>query len=412
MDVAVIGAGAAGLAAAGFAAAGGARVTLLEKNNRPGKKLSITGKGRCNLTNACEPAEMLLNTPRNPKFLYSAFNEFTSADCMKFFESLGVALVIERGKRVFPASQKAADIVDALQRYCAQNRVKIRCDTSVRSLECLNRGSHRFRVITSSGAFDADSVIIATGGLAYPATGSTGDGYIMARQAGHSVTKLSPSLVPLRVAQPWVGKLAGLSLRNIGFKLMKNSKNIYDDFGELLFTHDGISGPVVLSASHCVDDGADYNILIDLKPALDMPTLDKRILRDFEKYINKDLRHALDDLLPKALIPVIIELADLRGDKKTHDIVRSERRSLADAIKRLSLSVVGKHGFSEAVVTRGGVDVKEVNPSTMQSKIMAGLFFAGEVLDIDALTGGFNLHIAFATGKLAGTRAAKIIPLT
>ncbi|MDR1001003.1 MAG: NAD(P)/FAD-dependent oxidoreductase [Clostridiales bacterium] len=408
MDVVVIGAGAAGLVAAGFAAAGGAKVTVLEKNNRPGRKLAITGKGRCNLTNACEPAEMMLNTPRNPKFLYSTFNGFTSSDCMEFFQNLGVALLTERGKRVFPASQKAADIVDALLRHCSQNRVKIRCNTPVTSLECPNRASSRFCAITSSGAFDADSVIIATGGLAYPATGSTGNGYIMAKQAGHSVTKLSPSLVPLRVAQTWVSELAGLSLRNVGLRLIKDGKGVYDDFGELLFTHDGISGPIVLSASHCVDDGVKYDVFIDLKPALDIPMLDKRILRDFDKYINRDLRRALDDLLPKALIPIVIEQAELQGDKKTRDITRLERQNLAAVIKRLSLSVVGKHGFNEAVVTRGGVDVKEVNPSTMQSKIVAGLFFAGEVLDVDALTGGFNLHIAFATGKLAGTHAAKI----
>lgn len=403
MKVAVIGAGAAGMLAAGHAGELGHSVDIFEKNNIVGKKIRITGKGRCNITNASDCEEHIENTPGNPYFMYSALYKFPPDKMIELVESLGVPTKVERGKRVFPVSDKAADVSEALKKYMKKNGVKLHLEKGVKNI--ITENNKIKGIVTDDGKeLDFDAVIVATGGLSYPTTGSTGDGYKFAKKAGHSVSKLMPSLVPLK-SDDWIcPELMGLSLKNSAI-VIKNEKGktIYKDFGEMLFTHFGVSGPMVLSASRHLLGRFNENITmyIDMKPALDMKALDNRLLRDFEKYINKDLRNALNDILPQKMIPVIICLSGIDETKKIHDITKEERKRMEKLIKGLPVHITGTAGFDMAVVTSGGVNTDEIDPSTMESRKIKGLFFAGEVIDVDAYTGGFNLQIAFSTGYTA-----------
>ena len=407
--IVVIGGGAAGMMAAISAAAGGASVTLLEPNERLGKKLNITGKGRCNVTNDSDMAGLLANVPRNGKFLYSAFSRFDGRDAMTFFEGLGVPLKVERGGRVFPVSDRSFDVSAALERRLRALRVTV---LRRRALSVRIDGGAVSSVETEEGELPAEAVILATGGVSYPATGSTGDGHRMAAQAGHTVTPLSGSLVPLEgVIAPGIpcGRLQGLSLRNVGLSVFESGKKIYTDFGELLFTHFGVSGPLVLSASAHMRrfDKKTYRLEIDLKPALDAVQLDRRLLSDFAKYANHDFRNALDDLLPQKLIPVVVALSGVPEREKVHDLTREQRQALAQILKHFPVEITGPRPAADAIVTSGGVKVSEIDPNTMGSKLVKGLYFAGELIDTDAYTGGFNLQIAWATGRAAGQAAAK-----
>lgn len=406
MNIIVIGGGAAGLMAAGTAAEQGAQVTLLETNEKVGRKLFITGKGRCNVCNNCDVQEVLRNVPVNPRFLYSALGGFGPADVMDFFENHGVALKTERGNRVFPQSDKAADIIDALFLWVKKTGVTIVHTTAD---ELLIEGGVLVGVRAGHKTYKADRVIVATGGASYPQTGSTGDGYRFARQAGHTVVPANPSLVPLVEDGDTCQKLMGLSLRNVQLTVYENEKKLYSDFGEMLFTHFGLSGPLVLSASaHMRHFGSKkYRVEIDLKPALDEKTLDERLLRDFEKYANRDFSHALDDLLPRSMIPVVIKRSGIPGDEKVHSVTKQQRHALLDILKHFTIDIACKAPVEDAIVTSGGVKVREVDPATMESKLVRGLYFAGEVLDVDAYTGGFNLQIAWATGRAAGLAAAQ-----
>ena len=406
--IVVIGGGAAGMMAAVSAAEQGAQVTLLEPNERLGKKLNITGKGRCNVTNNTDIEGLLANIPRNGKFLYSAFNRFNSADVMAFFEKLGVPLKTERGNRVFPVSDSAFDISAALERRLKALKVQVLRDRA--SALKIEDGAV-CGVVGERGRYSAQAVVLATGGVSYPATGSTGDGHRMAAEAGHTVTPLQGSLVPLQgiiaAGIPCV-RLQGLSLRNVSLTVFENDKKIYTDFGELLFTHFGVSGPLVLSASAHMRHFTKkrYRLEIDLKPALDEQQLDKRLLADFAKYANHDFQNGLDDLLPQKLIPVVVELSGIPGRQKVHDLTREQRQSLLRVLKHFPVEVSGPCPVEDAIVTSGGVKVGEVDPKTMESKLVKNLYFAGELLDTDAYTGGFNLQIAWATGRLAGQSAA------
>ncbi|MCJ7856745.1 NAD(P)/FAD-dependent oxidoreductase [Lachnospiraceae bacterium NSJ-143] len=402
--VIVVGAGPAGMIAAGRAAENGHEVHIFERNNIVGKKIYITGKGRCNVTNASDVDNFINNIPNNPYFLYSALYGFTSEDTVEFFDRLGVKTKVERGNRVFPVSDKAGDIAHALERYMKKNKVNIHLDSRVEKLIVSNSSVKGIKLLNGRQYY-SDAVIVTTGGLSYPGTGSTGDGYKFAKDCGHNVTKLMPSLVPLCTEEKWCAELMGLSLKNISITVKNtDGKKLYEDFGEMLFTHFGVSGPVILSASCHITDmkGKKARLFIDLKPALDMKTLDLRILRDFDKFKNKNFINALDELLPKKLIPVIVRLSGIDGDKKVNEVTKEERKSLCSLIKALPLTITGDHGFGEAVITRGGINVDELNPSTMESKIISGLYFAGEVIDCDAYTGGYNLQIAFSTGFAAG----------
>lgn len=405
--VAVIGAGAAGMMAAITAAEAGAEVTLFERNDRVGKKLRITGKGRCNVTNNCDNNEFLANVPTNPRFLYASLSRFSTADTMAFFEDAGVPLKTERGKRVFPISDRAADIVGAMEKRCREAGVKI-VHRRVRGLQLAEGKICGLCYGETEEEFDA--VIVCTGGCSYSMTGSDGDGYRFATDAGHTVTPLHPSLVPLVAEGKLCASLQGLSLKNVSLtiKLAQSGKEIYEDFGEMLFTHYGITGPLVLSASAHLSDIAPgkYEAYIDLKPALDEKTLDARILSDFSKYQNRDLINALDDLLPQKMIAPYIGLCGIDPRKKVNSITREERERMVSVLKGIRIKLVGFRPIEEAIVTRGGVSVKEIDPKTMQSKLVEGLYFAGEVLDVDAYTGGFNLQIAFSTATVAGTSAA------
>lgn len=404
-EILVIGGGAAGMMAAISAAERGASVTLLEPNERLGKKLNITGKGRCNLTNNTGLEELLANIPRNGKFLYSSFSRFNAQDSMAFFEDLGVPLKTERGNRVFPVSDRAYDVSAALERRLKKLRVRLVRDRA-KSL-VIQDGAVR-GVLGEAERYPAEAVILATGGVSYPATGSTGEGHRMAAEAGHTVTPLRGSLVPLR--DFGVGKtLQGLSLRNVGLTVFENSKKIYTDFGELVFTHFGLSGPLILSASaHMRRFGERaYHLEIDLKPALDEPALDRRLLSDFEKYSNQDFCNALDDLLPKKLIPEIIRASEIAPRQKVHDVTREQRRGLLQILKHFPVVIAGPCPVTDAIVTSGGVTVKEIDPATMASRLVRGLYFAGEIIDVDAYTGGFNLQIAWSTGRAAGIAAAE-----
>nr|WP_325220981.1 aminoacetone oxidase family FAD-binding enzyme [uncultured Oscillibacter sp.] len=403
--IVVIGGGAAGMMAAISAAERGASVTLLEPNERLGKKLNITGKGRCNLTNNAGLEELLANIPRNGKFLYSAFSRFSAQDSMAFFEDLGVPLKTERGNRVFPVSGRAFDVSAALERRLKKLRVRLVRDRAKR-LEIAD-GAVR-GVLGEAERYPAEAVILATGGVSYPATGSTGEGHRMAAEAGHTVTPLRGSLVPLR--DFGAGKaLQGLSLRNVGLTVFENSKRIYADFGELVFTHFGLSGPLVLSASaHMRRFGERaYHLEIDLKPALDEPALDRRLLSDFEKYRNQDFCNALDDLLPKKLIPEVIRASEINPRRKVHDVTKEQRRGLLQILKHFPVAIAGPCPVTDAIVTSGGVKVREIDPASMASRLVQGLYFAGEIIDVDAYTGGFNLQIAWSTGRAAGIAAAE-----
>lgn len=400
----VVGAGAAGLMAAGRAAEKGHEVHLYEKNNRIGKKILITGKGRCNVTNDSDVEGLLENIPGNPYFLYSAFYQLDSFGLQEFFKGLGLELKVERGKRVFPVSDRSLDVVLALEKYIRKNKVRLHLESPVDGVLIENGKAVGIR-LKNGKEERADGVIICTGGLSYPGTGSTGDGYRFAKAAGHHVTKLYPSLVPLKTAEDWCHELMGLSLKNIEITIKnQKGKKVYSDFGEMLFTHFGVSGPVILSASRhiilTIEEG--YRLYIDLKPAMDEKKLDGRLLRDFEKYANKDFANALDDLLPQKLIPVIIRLAEIDPRKKVNSITKEERKRLVTLLKVLPLTITGVTGYNEAVVTCGGIETDEIDPSTMESKLVKNLHFAGEVLDVDAYTGGFNLQIAFSTGYTAG----------
>lgn len=380
-------------------------VTLLEPNERLGKKLNITGKGRCNVTNNAGLEELLANVPRNGKFLYSAFSRFDGRDAIAFFESLGLPLKTERGNRVFPVSDRAFDVSAALERRLKNLQVSLVRDRAA-ALEIVDGVVQS--VVGERRTYPAESVILATGGVSYPATGSTGEGHRMAEKAGHTVTPLCGSLVPLR--DFGIGReLQGLSLRNVELTVFENSKKIYTDFGEMLFTHFGVSGPLILSASaHMRHFGErTYRLEIDLKPALDELALDRRLLSDFEKYANHDFCNALNDLLPQKLIPMMVRLSEIAPHQKVHSITREQRRGLLSLLKHFPVVIAGPCPVTDAIITSGGVKVGEINPTTMESKIVKGLYFAGEIIDVDAYTGGFNLQIAWATGRAAGQAAAK-----
>jgi len=388
------------------AAEQGAQVTLLEPNERLGKKLNITGKGRCNVTNDADLQTLLANTPQNGKFLYSVFSRFDGRDAKAYFEQLGVPMKTERGNRVFPVSDRAFDISGALERRLKTLKVSPVRDRAVNlqiedGAVCGVRGAQR--------SYPADAVILATGGVSYPATGSTGEGHRMAAEAGHTVTPLRGSLVPLKEKGNLCARMQGLSLRNIGLTVFENNKKIYTDFGEMLFTHFGVSGPLILSASAHMRhfDKKEYRLEIDLKPALDEQTLDKRLLSDFEKHANSDFCNALDDLLPQKLIPAMVELTGIPAREKVHDITREQRRRLLTLLKAFPVDIAGPRPVTDAIITSGGIKVGEINPTTMESKVVKHLYFAGEIIDVDAYTGGFNLQIAWATGKAAGFSAAQ-----
>lgn len=395
-QITVIGGGPAGMMAAISAARAGAQVTLLEKNEKLGKKLFITGKGRCNLTNAASTEDFFENVVSNKKFLYSAVYSFTAEDTLSFFENAGLKLKEERGKRIFPASDKSSDVIRTLERELKAAGVHVKLNCKVESLEDIN----------------ADAVIIATGGVSYPSTGSTGDGYVFAEKMGHTIRKPVPALVPLKVRESFIKKLEGLSLRNISVKVRnEKGRELYSDFGEMVFTSRGVSGPVILSASSIVGRTANeapgsLTLSIDLKPALDEKQLDARILRDFEQEKNKNFRNALGGLLPSKLIPVMVERCGIDENKKVNEITRAERENLVRLFKDFNMTVEGTEDFNQAVITSGGVEVKKVNPSTMESKLCPDVYFAGEVLDVDAFTGGFNIQIALSSGWLAGLSAA------
>lgn len=408
--IVIIGGGASGLMAAYGAAQVSVqnKVTVVEKNSRPARKVMITGKGRCNVTNNCDINSLIANTTKNGKFLYSAFGNFNSADTMNFFEEHGVPLKTERGNRVFPVSDRAVDIVDALVKAVQKN-----CDIIEGTAEAVIANDDKvIGVKLADGrTLEADCVILATGGISYPLTGSTGDGYRMAKALGHTVTELTPSLIGLECHEGFCTRLAGLSLKNVTLSVFEDGKKkpLYKEMGELLFTHTGISGPLTLSASaHLRNMGKrEYFAEIDLKPALDETQLDKRILRDFEDSSNRDFANSLDKLLPKSIIPVIINMSGIEPHIKVNQISREHRRLLINAVKHFKLNITGFRPIEEAIVTSGGISVKEIDPATMMSKLISGLFFAGEVIDVDAYTGGFNLQIAFSTGLLAGESAAK-----
>ncbi|MDO4458533.1 MAG: NAD(P)/FAD-dependent oxidoreductase [Clostridia bacterium] len=407
IDLIVIGAGPAGMMAAGTAAEYGKSVLVFDKNEKLGRKLRITGKGRCNVTNNCDNDTVIKSCIANGRFLYSALSVFNTQDCMEFFENLGVKLKTERGNRVFPVSDDADEIADAMVKWCEQNGVKFE-RTPV--TEILTEDGAVSGVIAGGKKYKANSVLIATGGASYKATGSTGDGYKFAESLGHSIKPITPSLSALTTMDADCPKMQGLSLRNIAVKVIdteKKNKVIFEDFGEMLFTHFGISGPVILSASSHMRDmkPGRFKVSVNLKPALDDDQLDKRLLRDLEKNLNRNFSNSLDELLPQKMIDVVIERSGIAPDTKCNSITKEQRKALFDVLRNFEFSVNGFRSLNEAIVTGGGVNVKEVNPKTMESKLVSGLFFAGEVLDVDAYTGGFNLQIAFCTGRLAGINA-------
>ena len=402
--VCVIGGGAAGMLAAGTALSYGADVTIFEQTDRLGKKLAITGKGRCNVTNASTIPEFLENVPRNSRHLYSALNAFSPDDTMRLFEGLGVELKVERGNRVFPTSDKAKDIVDALRKYCKGANV---VHEKVKQLAKNHEGLF---IVNKNEEYAFDKVIVATGGKSYPLTGSDGSGYKLAIKLGHTVTELKPSLIPLNSPSHLCGDMQGLSLKNISISIVNsNGKCLYSDFGEMMFTHFGVTGPVILSASaHLRDvDISDLTLLIDLKPAIEEKELDARLLSDFNAAKNRDFINSLGSLLPSKMIEPFIEYCDIDPRKKVNTLTKEERKTILNALKRFEIKLSSFRPIEEAIVTSGGVSVKEISPKTMESKIVDGLYFAGEVIDVDAYTGGFNLQIAFSTGFLAGKNAAE-----
>ncbi len=410
--VIVIGGGAAGMMASIMSARQGAKVTLIEQNEKLGKKLFITGKGRCNLTNASDMDILFDNVCTNPRFLYSAFYGFDNQMVMDFFQTIGLEIKIERGNRVFPESDRAGDVIDVLQREMKKLGVKILLNTKVKKLhEVTNESGSRIQqvVLEKGETIMGDAFIIATGGVSYPSTGSTGDGFSFAKDSGHKIITCRPALVPLTVLEPEAGFLQGLSLKNVTAAIYNGKKVLYNDFGEMLFTHFGVSGPLMLSASSKISKllpDTQLRLVIDLKPALTGEQLHKRLLREFEAAQNKQFKNVVSALLPAKLVPVIISRSQISPNKVINEITKEERTTLVKAIKEFELTVIGTRGFNEAIITQGGVTVKEVDPSTMKSKIVENLYFAGEVLDLDAMTGGYNLQIAWSTGYLAGMNAA------
>lgn len=407
--VVVIGAGASGLIAAGFAAENGAKVTLIEKNKRVGRKIMITGKGRCNVTNNCDVQNFIRNVPVNGRFLYSALNSFTPQDAIDFFEQLGLQLKTERGNRVFPMSDKAVDVVDTLHDFVIDKGCKIVCDNAV---SLIIENNEIIGVKCENETYYSDSIIVCCGGESYPLTGSTGDGYTLAKQAGHTVTELKPSLVPLESKNPDCKSMQGLSLKNVSLKIIdnKSQKTVFSDFGEMLFTHFGMSGPMILSASSQIRDISDgkYTAVIDLKPALTPEQLDKRLQNDFRENSNKDISNSFSKLLPRKIIVPVLKRWGVPFDKKCNSVTKEERRKLCEILKEFTVEISGFRPIEEAIITSGGVKTSEINPKTMESKLVNGLYFAGEVIDCDAYTGGFNLQIAWSTGRLAGISAAEL----
>ena len=400
----VVGGGAAGMMAAITAAENGAQVTLLERNDRLGKKLYITGKGRCNVTNDCAPEDFFPNVPRNPRFLYSAIYAFPPREVMAWFEARGCALKTERGNRVFPQSDKSASVIDALRAELRRLGVRV---LQERALDIVTQDGAVCGIETDGGFHKTERVILATGGCSYPQTGSTGDGYRMLEKLGHTIVPPVGSLVPLVEKGYDCKQMQGLALKNVALRLVnQKGKTVFEEFGELLFTHFGLSGPVVLSASAHMNEKDAYTVLLDLKPALDEQKLDLRLLRDFEKFQNRDFENALVELLPKSMIPVIVRRSGIPAEEKVHSITREQRRALLELMKRFPVEIACKAPVEEAIVTSGGVKVSEIEPGTMQSKRVHGLYAAGELLDVVAYTGGFNLQIAWATGRAAGLAAA------
>lgn len=402
--VIIVGGGAAGMMAAIFAARNGNHVSIYEKNEKLGKKLFITGKGRCNITNAGDMETLFDSVMSNRKFLYSGFYSFSNEDVIRFFEQLGCKTKIERGNRVFPVSDKSSDVIGAMKQELHRLKVEVNLNCPVEDL-WIEQGIVKGIFIAGKTPVIADKVIIATGGLSYPTTGSTGDGYKLAEVLGHSIIKLFPSLVPLETREMYAKELQGVSLKNVKVTIHSNNKEIYSEFGEMLFTHYGVSGPVILSASPYIIpylSKKELILSINLKPALTEEQLDTRVLRDFEDVKNKQFKNSLDHLLPKKMIPVIISLSGIDSEKKVHDITKEERKKLVYLLQHLEFHIKGTRDYNEAIITKGGVDVKEINPATMESKLVSGIYFIGEVLDLDALTGGFNLQIAWSTAYLAG----------
>ena len=424
--VIVIGGGPAGMFAAYFAAKNGHKVTLLEQNEKLGKKLYITGKGRCNITNASDMENLFANVCSNEKFLYSAFYSYTNEQVVDFFESYGLRTKVERGNRVFPVSDHSSDVISTLSKALKDVGVEVKLFTKVTKLlteEYRDDNGELVIVEKKAGTIkqlitgvvledgtqiSADAVVLATGGISYPSTGATGDGYRFAEGLNHKIVEPSPSLVPFEVQESWVMEMQGLALKNVAITIEREGKRIYSDFGEMLFTHFGVSGPMILSASASIkpeyfkDFAHELTLKIDLKPALDREQLDKRILKDFEEAKNKQYKNSIQKLLPSKMIPIIITLSGIDPDKKVNEITKEERAKIVDLLKGLPMTIIGLRGWNEAIITKGGVSVKQVNPSTMESKLVHGLYFAGELLDLDAMTGGYNLQIAWSTGFLAG----------
>ena len=400
----IIGGGAAGMLASIAAAEEKNEVHVLEQNEKLGKKLFITGKGRCNITNDCDMETLFENVISNPKFLYSAFYSFTNQDMMKKLEEWGLPLKTERGGRVFPISDKSSDVIDILQKKMQKAGVHIHLKTQVERI-LIEEEEFRGVRLTNKEMIKGDKLIIATGGNSYPATGSTGDGYRFAREMGHQITELSPALVPMNGKEEWIKELQGLSLKNVAISLKSGKKELYQGFGEMLFTHFGVSGPLILSASSYVGKAlkkGEITLDIDLKAALSREQVEDRLLREFEENKNKRWKNVIGNLLPAKLVPVMLEYIGVEEEKRTNEITKEERKRIVDCLKEFTITITGLRGFREAIITRGGVSVKEINPSTMESKLIKGVYFAGEVLDLDALTGGFNLQIAWSTGYLAG----------
>ena len=407
--VIVVGGGAAGMFAAIAAAKNGHQVTLYEKNEKLGKKIFITGKGRCNITNAADMEELFDAVVTNSKFLYSSFYGYTNQNVIDFFEDAGVPVKIERGNRVFPISDHSSDVIRALEREMKKVGVKVCLNTEVKSVEA-EKGKFNKVVLKDTTTQTADACIVATGGLSYRSTGSTGDGFRFAENVGHKVTQCFPSLVPMETKEPWICELQGLSLRNVEAKILDGKKELFKDFGEMFFTHFGVSGPLIISASSYVGkkfmdkngQKKELTLEIDLKPALTEEQLDQRVLRDFEENHNRQFKNAITKLFPTKLIPVMLELGGIDPEKKVNSIEKEERKQFVHLIKHFRMTLTGLRDYPEAIITKGGVNVKEIDPGTMESKLVKGLYFAGEVLDLDALTGGFNLQIAWSTGYAAG----------
>lgn len=400
--IVVIGSGPAGMFAAINAKTKNNRVIILESNDRLGKKLAITGKGRCNLTNSAYIGDFITQINSNNEFMYGPFFTFTNENLIDFFETNGLKLKTERGDRVFPVSDSAFDVIDVLRKELNKKKIEVKFNTKVIGIK---KSKEQFLINTTTGEYISDKCIIATGGMSYPRTGSDGSGYNLARSLGHEIIAPLPSLVPIEIKEKWVNSLAGVSLKNVELSLVKDNKILFSEFGEMIFSHYGISGPIVLTLSNYIDPNLKYHLSLDLKPALTEDVLDKRILRDFEKYKNKAIKNALNDLTISSLIPIILELTGIDPEKPVHQVSKSERNNLLKVFKSMKMTYKSLRPIEEAIITRGGVNVNEINPSTMESKLISGLYFAGEIIDVDANTGGYNLQIAFSTAYVAGNHS-------